>query len=210
MVPGRMMALIFDIILYMQLNLLEPMNVLKVRSVALAMFCACLSVPVAGQLRQQSFLSEKWDFRLDRDEAEDVWEQVDVPHTWNAKDGTSPDYYRGDGTYRYTLSVSPAMMKKRIFLRFEAASQKAEVKLNGQEVGEHVGGFNAFCFEITPYVHSGENLLEVAVSNRKELNIAPLEGDFTVFGGIYRPVSLLLLPKGRRNRRSGRWSAVLS
>ena len=131
---------------------------------------------MAGQLRQQSFLSEKWDFRLDRDEAEDVWEQVDVPHTWNAKDGTSPDYYRGDGTYRYTLSVSPAMMKKRIFLRFEAASQKAEVKLNGQEVGEHVGGFNAFCFEITPYVHSGENLLEVAVSNRKELNIAPLEG----------------------------------
>ena len=171
------------------------MNVLKVRLVALAMFCACLSVPVAGQLRQQSFLSEKWDFRLDRDEAEDVWEQVDVPHTWNAKDGTSPDYYRGDGTYRYTLSVSPAMMKKRIFLRFEAASQKAEVKLNGQEVGEHVGGFNAFCFEITPYVHSGENLLEVIVSNRKELNIAPLEGDFTVFGGIYRPVSLLLLPK---------------
>ena len=48
---------------------------------------------------------------------------------------------------------------------------------------------------IPPYVHSGENLLEVAVSNRKELNIAPLEGDFTVFGGIYRPVSLLLLPK---------------
>lgn len=68
------------------------MNVLKVRPVALAMFCACLSVPVAGQLRQQSFLSEKWDFRLDRDEAEDVWEQVDVPHTWNATDGTSPDY----------------------------------------------------------------------------------------------------------------------
>ena len=111
------------------------MNVLKVRPVALAMFCACLSVPVAGQLRQQSFLSEKWDFRLDKDGREDVWEQVDVPHTWNAKDGTSPDYYRGDGTYRYTLSVSPAMMKKRIFLRFEAASQKAEVKLNGQEVG---------------------------------------------------------------------------
>lgn len=178
-----------------QLNLLEPMNVLKVRPLALAMFCACLSVPVAGQLRQQSFLSEKWDFRLDKDGREDVWEQVDVPHTWNAKDGTSPDYYRGDGTYRYTLSVSPAMMKKRIFLRFEAVSQKAEVKVNGQEVGEHVGGFNAFCFEITPYVHSGENLLEVAVSNRKELNIAPLEGDFTVFGGIYRPVSLLLLPK---------------
>ncbi len=151
------------------------MNVLKVRPVALAMFCACLSVPVAGQLRQQSFLSEKWDFRLDKDGREDVWEQVDVPHTWNAKDGTSPDYYRGDGTYRYTLSVSPAMMKKRIFLRFEAASQKAEVKLNGQEVGEHVGGFNAFCFEITPYVHSGENLLEVIVSNRKELNIAPLD-----------------------------------
>ena len=100
------------------------MNVLKVRPVALAMFCACLSVPVAGQLRQQSFLSEKWDFRLDRDEAEDVWEQVDVPHTWNATDGTSPDYYRGDGTYRYTLSVSPAMMKKTYLFAFRGGEPK--------------------------------------------------------------------------------------
>ncbi len=159
------------------------------------MLCACLSAPVAGQYRQQFFLNGKWDFRLDKDGKESAWERVDVPHTWNAEDGTSPGYYRGDGTYRYVLAVSPAMMERRVFLRFEAASQKAEVKVNGQEVGEHVGGFNAFCFEITRHVHPGENLLEVAVSNRKELHVAPLEGDFTVFGGIYRPVSLLLLPK---------------
>ena len=61
---------------------------------------------------------------------------------------------------------------------------------------QHAGEFfNAFCFEITPYVTDGENRLEVEVSNAKELHIAPLEGDFTVFGGIYRPVSLLALPK---------------
>ncbi|MCD8318546.1 MAG: hypothetical protein LUC45_06810 [Paraprevotella sp.] len=168
---------------------------LKANPLTIGLLCACFSGSVSGQLRQQLPLDEYWEFRLDKDGVNSAWEHVRVPHSWNARDGVKADYYRGDGEYRYHLCLTPEMFKKRIFLRFEAASQMAEVSLNGQKVGVHKGGFNAFCFEITPYAKKRDNLLEVKVSNRKELKIAPLEGDYTVFGGIYRPVSLLLLPK---------------
>ena len=129
------------------------------------------------------------------DKADTAWEKVSIPHTWNAQDGTTPKYFRGVGEYRYLLYISPEMLKKRAFLRFEAVSQVAEVSVNGQNIGTHRGGFNAFCFEITDRLKKGSNLIEVKVSNSEEEYIAPLEGDFTVFGGIYRPVSLLLLPE---------------
>ena len=80
------------------------------------------------------------------------------------------------------------MLKQRAFLRFEAVSQVADVFVNGIPVGNHKGSFNAFCFEITSSLKKGDNLIEVKVSNRLDNDIAPLSGDFTVFGGIYRPV----------------------
>jgi beta-galactosidase len=78
-------------------------------------------------------------------------------------------------------------------VRFEAASLVARVFLNGKELGEHKGGFQAFCFELTPYLQFGaKNLLAVRVDNSRREDVIPLGGDFTVFGGIYRPVSLIV------------------
>lgn len=39
------------------------------------------------------------------------WKQVNLPHTWNAKDGSDGgnNYYRGDGWYRKELSVQKAI-----------------------------------------------------------------------------------------------------
>lgn len=150
---------------------------------------------ISAQLRQHYFLDREWEFRSDKKGTGPAWEKVTVPHTWNATDGMTPEYYRGTGEYRYHLKVVPEMLKKRAFLRFEAVSQVADVFVNGTKAGSHKGAFNAFCFEITPLLKKGENLLEVKVSNRPDNDIAPLAGDFTIFGGIYRPVSLLLLPK---------------
>ena len=146
-----------------------------------------------AQMRHSYLLDGEWSFKLERPGS--CWEEIRVPHTWNACDGTTPDYYRGKGHYRYQLELTKEMLDQRVFLRFEAASLWAEVKVNNQVVGTHFGGFTAFCFEITPYVCAGENQVDVVVSNAKDLPMAPLSGDFTFFGGIYRPVSLLLLPK---------------
>ena len=69
----------------------------------------------------------------------------------------------------------------------------ADVYLNGKLLGEHRGGFGAFCFEITTNLSaSGKNVLAVRVDNSKFKDVAPLSGDFSVYGGLYRPAHLLV------------------
>lgn len=121
------------------------------------------------------------------------WQTVSLPHNWGWEDAQAGrKYYRGPGWYRRELPVS-AQPGKRYFLRFEAASLAADVYFNGKLLGEHRGGFGAFCFEITQQLSdSGTNLLAVRVDNAKAPDIAPLEGDFSVYGGLYRPVHLIV------------------
>jgi beta-galactosidase len=121
------------------------------------------------------------------------WQTVTLPHCWGwAEAQAGKDYYRGPGWYRRELAVI-AQPGKRYFLRFEAASLVADVYLNGKKLGEHRGGFGAFCFEITQQLAAtGTNLLAVRVDNSKVPDIAPLAGDFSVYGGLYRPVHLIV------------------
>jgi beta-galactosidase len=121
------------------------------------------------------------------------WQAVSIPHCWGWEEAQQgKDYYRGPGWYRRELDVTQEA-GKRYFLRFEAASLVADVYLNGKSLGEHRGGFGAFCFEITAGLSaSGTNLLAVRVDNTKFQDIAPLSGDFSVYGGLYRPVHLLV------------------
>ena len=123
----------------------------------------------------------------------DQWQSVSVPHTWNAVDGQDgkPGYRRGPGWYEHPLTAPAAWRGKRVFLRFEGASLVADVYVNGQHLGRHRGGFGAFCYEITPALRfDGQDDLKVRVSNARALDVPPLSGDFTVFGGLYRPVHL--------------------
>lgn len=123
-------------------------------------------------------------------------ECVSLPHTWNAIDGLGGKdrtYYRGNGVYMKTVELSATLLReKRLYIRFEAVSTEATIYVNGQRVGSHQGAFNAFCFDITSYCKAGKNKILVEASNAWNENIAPLAGDFTVWGGIYRPVTLLL------------------
>ncbi len=160
-----------------------------------------------AQVRTQTNIGGDWKFIKQAvttfHPKTDDWETVTIPHTWNIKDGQSGNvgdewdngqgFYRGPGTYYKMLNIPESYLGKRIFLRFEAVSQTAEVFVNGQSVGKHEGAFNAFAFEITKFVKKGENELLVKASNGYDKNIAPLGGDFTLFGGIYRPVSLIVL-----------------
>ena len=55
-----------------------------------------------------------------------------------------------------------------------------------------------FAFEITTNLSAtGTNLLAVRVSNAPEPDIAPLSGDFSVYGGLYRPVHLIETGDGK-------------
>ena len=149
--------------------------------------------------RDSQLLLDDWRFQKGEqtnaavtDYTDAGWQKVSLPHCWGWEEAqVTNKYYRGPGWYQRTLEL-PAEKGKRYFLRFEAASTATDVFLNGQNLGEHRGGFGAFCFEITDKLNtSGTNLLAVRVSNAKEPDIAPLAGDFCVFGGLYRPVHLL-------------------
>ena len=120
------------------------------------------------------------------------WPTISLPHCWGWQDAQQgKNYYRGPGWYRRELDVTPER-GKRFFLRFEAAGSVADIYLNGKLLGEHRGAFGAFCYEITKELSpDGTNMLVVRVSNAPEPDVAPLSGDFPVYGGLYRPVHLI-------------------
>ena len=80
---------------------------------------------------------------------------------------------------------------QRVYLCFEGANQETNVFVNGKLVGNHKGGYSAFTFDVTDYVHTGRNLVAVSVDNSYNPDIAPLSADFTFFGGLYRDVYLV-------------------
>ena len=119
---------------------------------------------------------------------------VTVPHTWNLTDVfQGMKYERGTYVYERILTLSDEQRKdKRFFLRFDGVNSMAEVAVNQQYVGHHAGGYTAFCFEITDILTSGDNKLSVVVSNAYRTDVAPLAGDFNIYGGITRPVWLIV------------------
>ncbi|HVU32771.1 MAG TPA: glycoside hydrolase family 2 TIM barrel-domain containing protein [Opitutaceae bacterium] len=123
------------------------------------------------------------------------WSKVDLPHTWNAVDGEDggANYVRGDGWYRRHFETDPRWAGERVFVDFGAANRVAEVWLNGVRLGEHRGGYARFRFDLTEHLRpSGDNVLAVRVNNEPN-GIIPLGGDFNMWGGLPRDVSLLVV-----------------
>ncbi|MDO5446458.1 MAG: glycoside hydrolase family 2 TIM barrel-domain containing protein [Prevotellaceae bacterium] len=121
-------------------------------------------------------------------------QDVTIPHTWNATDVfDGPDYRRTSFIYERTIKWEKPMEGKRVFLKFDAVNSFAEIAINQHFVGQHKGGYTAFCFEITDYLeHDTTNLLTVVASNAYRRDVAPLAGDFNIYGGITRPVHLII------------------
>lgn len=119
------------------------------------------------------------------------WRVVQLPHSFNGEDGERGDYYRGPAWYRRALMLRAPQPGRRLFIQFDGAATVAELFLNGRPVGRHAGGHAAFRFDLTPHLKAGRNLLAVRVSNAPDDAVTPLGGDFTVFGGLYRKVSLI-------------------
>lgn len=132
-------------------------------------------------------LDDGWEFA----QAAPVgWTPVRLPHTFNAADGTSPHPYRGAGWYRRTIPA-PAAKGGRTFLEFDGAALSTDVWLNGTHVGRHEGGFARFRFDVTDHLRAGANELRVRVDNTRQPDVAPLGGDYTLYGGLYRRVRLV-------------------
>lgn len=123
------------------------------------------------------------------------WQEVTLPHTWNAVDGQDGgnDYWRGTAMYVKAFSCPVLAKNDRAVLEFLAAAMTAEVYLNGQKLIRHEGGFSTFRVDITDTL-ADENLLCVAVDNSESDRVYPQKADFTFYGGLYRGVNLITLP----------------
>ena len=119
------------------------------------------------------------------------WPGVTLPHTYNAVDGEAGGaYYRGPAWYRRSIEHTLAPGRRQ-FIEFDGAATAADIWVNGHHAGRHEGGYARFRFDVTALLQPGSNTLAVRVDNSALPTVAPLGGDFTVFGGLYRSVRLI-------------------
>lgn len=120
--------------------------------------------------------------------------QLHVPGDWNTQ-RDSLFFYEGSVWYKCSFNY-PKPAKRRLFVHFAAANYIANVYLNGEELGQHEGGFTPFDFEITDRVRPQDNFLVVRVNNRRSREFVPtVNTDWWNYGGITRPVTLVEVPE---------------
>ncbi len=123
--------------------------------------------------------------------------KVDLPHTWNALDGQDggDDYGRGTCTYeREVKAPEYNKLTERVYLQFHGVNASATVVLNKAVVTTHDGGYSTFRVDVTDVLED-TNTLIVKVDNSKNERVYPQMADFTFYGGIYRDVEFLIVPK---------------
>ena len=120
--------------------------------------------------------------------------RLSVPGDWNTQ---NPELLWYEGTIWYKKDFNYQRKSgQRAFLHFGAVNYDAKVYLNGEKIGEHIGGFTPFSFEITDRVKNGENFVVLKVDNtRRADGIPTLNCDWWNYGGITRSVSLVEVPQ---------------
>ena len=127
---------------------------------------------------------------------ESGWKAVEIPHTWNAQDMqlSFDNFYAGPAYYKKRYRLPAEWKDKRVFLRFEGVGAVAEVYVNGSLVTTHKGAYSAFACEIGTLLKAGEeNEIIVKADNASRPDVIPINHVlFGVYGGMYRPVWLIV------------------
>ena len=124
------------------------------------------------------------------------WEQVNLPHTWNAQDGMDGgnDYHRGTCYYAKSLKRADLPQADKYFLEFRGANSSADVYVDGKHLAHHDGGYSTWRVDVTEELKA-ESLLVVAVDNAPNDRVYPQMADFTFYGGLYRDVNIICVPE---------------
>ncbi len=119
---------------------------------------------------------------------------IDVPGDWNSQ-VAGLDFYEGLVWYKRDFAYSPGPAT-RVFLVIGSANFEAEAWLNGKPLGRHAGGFTPFQFEVTDKLKPGDNILVLAIDNRRRADGLPgLEYDWWNYGGLTGDVLLVETPE---------------
>jgi beta-galactosidase len=122
-----------------------------------------------------------------KDTAAACFESVSLPHTL-ALEGRP---WKGNAVYRRCVQTGEGW--RNVFLEFEAVDQCCRVLIDGTDVGSHRGGYSRFRVQVpAEALKKPAFVVDVFVSDTVSEHVSPHFGDFTVYGGIPRPVSLLV------------------
>ncbi|WP_214228198.1 glycoside hydrolase family 2 TIM barrel-domain containing protein [Pedobacter sp. B4-66] len=147
----------------------------------------------------------QWDFYCTEGRKSGNWTKIAVPSNWELQGFGAYNYGHDkvkaneQGIYKHEFLLDNVKAKK-VLIIFEGVMTDTKVMVNGQQAGPiHQGGFYRFKYDITALIKSnGKNLLEVTVSKNSEngsVNNAERKSDFWIFGGIFRPVYLEIVPE---------------
>ncbi len=149
-------------------------------------------------MRKITNINSDWEFtKTDHTDNNSKWQQVTIPHTWNNIDGQDGgnDYYRGLCAYKREIDINQEMLSGDLYLEFNGVNSSAEVFVNRKLVIKHDGGYSIFRANIKDAVKVGVNELVVTVDNGINDYVYPQKADFTFYGGIYRNVNIIEVPK---------------
>ena len=154
--------------------------------------------PVTDSVRKEENFNRNWKFirrddpnAFQSDYSDENWYNVCLPHDFSIPYFMEQSFYTGVGWYRKTFEISADQAQSIVKLDFEGVFHTIDLYINGEKVGTHQGGYTGFEFNITPYIHEGENILAARVDNTWNPQLAPRAGDHNFTGGIYRNVNLI-------------------
>lgn len=108
-------------------------------------------------------LNGLWDFSCD---AEISGDKINVPFCPESPlSGIGHSGFMKNLVYRRSFSLPDGWEKNRTILNFGACDYFTEVFINDSFAGYHIGGQSSFSFDITQFVHSGENTIKLNVTD---------------------------------------------
>jgi len=155
-------------------------------------------------LRERVVIAAGWRFQMDVDDFGEkerwygtdfdrsAWAQATVPKAWDLYDEALWGY-EGIAWYAVRLDGALARPGKLQKLHFGRVMYYAKVWLNGELLGENIGGYLPFDFDVTGKLKpAGKNVLVLRVDNRSRLQWLPAARniEWMQYGGILEPVVL--------------------
>ena len=169
----------------------------RIFAVGAMLIASTVTFLYAADSRALSF-NTGWDFKLGKDTVGGNWRQLNLPHDWaiegdfseNNPSGTGGGALPGGiGWYKKTFFVPDSDKGKDLYIDFDGAYMNSTVWINGYKLGTRPYGYSSFSYDLTPYIHFGnENTILVKVDNEEQPNSRWYSGC-----GIYRNVWLRIL-----------------
>ena len=138
------------------------------------------------------------------------WETIETPSCWEMKGygqmhytdvwylfPVNPPFVPSEnptGIYRRTVKVPKDWDEKQKFLRFEGVGSAFDLWVNGYHAGYSKGSRLSSEFNVSDYMHPGENQVTVRVYKWSDGTYLECQ-DMWWYGGIYRDVTLVARPK---------------